>query len=98
MTKMQILTKIQIPLALPVVMAGVRIAAVWAVGTVTVAAYAGGGGLGSMIYSGISMMNTNMILAGAILACLLAMLVDWLIGLLERAVTPNGIRVSNKKK
>ena len=92
LTRMQILTKIQIPLALPVIMAGVRIAAVWAVGTVTVAAYAGGGGLGSMIYSGISMMNTNMILAGALLACLLAMLVDGLIGLLERAVTPGGIR------
>ncbi len=93
LTKMQILMKIQIPLALPVIMAGIRIAAVWAVGTVTVAAYAGGGGLGSMIYSGISMMNTNMILAGAMLACILAMTVDWLIGLLEKAVTPGGIQV-----
>ena len=97
LTKLQILRKIQFPLALPVIMAGVRIAAVWAVGTVTVAAYAGGGGLGSTIYSGISMMNINMILAGAILACLLAMTVDWLIGLLEKVVMPGGLKVNKRK-
>lgn len=98
LTDMQVLTKIQIPLALPVVMAGVRIAGVWAVGTVTVAAYAGGGGLGSVIYSGISMMNLNMILSGAILACLIALMMDFLIGLLEKLVTPDGLKNSKENK
>lgn len=96
LTKFQILTKVQLPIALPVIMAGVRVATVWAVGTVTLAAYAGGKGLGFMIYSGISMMNINMILAGAIPACILAMLADWAIGLLEKIVTPEGIAVENK--
>ncbi|MGN0142816.1 MAG: ABC transporter permease [Roseburia sp.] len=98
LTKMQILTKVQLPIALPVIMGGIRIATVWAVGTVTLAAYAGGKGLGFMIYSGISMMNSNMILAGAIPACLLAMLADWSIGVVERWVTPEGISADKAKK
>lgn len=97
LTKMQILTKVQLPIALPVIMAGVRVATVWAVGTVTLAAYAGGKGLGFMIYSGISMMNINMILAGAIPACILAMVADWLIGLLEKWVTPEGIATDKER-
>lgn len=97
LTKMQILTKVQLPIALPVIMAGVRVATVWAVGTVTLAAYAGGKGLGFMIYSGISMMNINMILAGAIPACILAMVADWLIGLLGKWVTPEGIATDKER-
>ncbi|MFQ9515177.1 MAG: ABC transporter permease [Eubacterium sp.] len=97
LTKMQILTKVQLPIALPVIMGGVRIATVWAVGTVTLAAYAGGKGLGFMIYSGISMMNTNMILSGAIPACILAMLSDLLIGILEKWVTPEGVATDKNK-
>lgn len=97
LTKLQILTKVQLPIALPVIMAGVRVATVWAVGTVTLAAYAGGKGLGFMIYSGISMMNINMILAGAIPACILAMVADWLIGLLEKWVTPEGIATDKER-
>lgn len=50
-----------------------------------------------MIYSGISMMNINMILAGAIPACILAMVADWLIGLLEKWVTPEGIATDKER-
>ena len=88
LTKGQVLTKVQIPLALPVIMAGVRISAVTAVGLMTMAAFIGAGGLGFLIFSGISTTNNAQILAGAIPAALLALLVDNLFSTVEKLVTP----------
>jgi len=88
LTKFQILTKVQIPLALPMIMAGVRISAVNAVGLMTIAAFIGAGGLGYLVYSGIRTVNNSQILAGAIPACLLALFVDYLGGVVESLVTP----------
>ncbi|XOQ47416.1 MAG: Osmoprotectant transport system permease protein [Eubacteriales bacterium] len=88
MTKGQVMRKVQFPLALPVIMAGIRIAAVNAVGFVTIAAFIGAGGLGYLVYSGIQTSNTNLILSGAIPACILALLVDFIVGFLEKVVTP----------
>ena len=88
MTRFQILFKIRIPLALPVIMAGVRISAVTSVGLVTIAAFIGAGGLGYLIYSGIRTVNSNQILAGAIPACVLALAVDWLGAVIEKLTTP----------
>ncbi len=101
LTKLQVLTKIQIPLALPVIMAGVRISAVTAVGLMTMAAFIGAGGLGFLVFSGIRTVNNSQILAGAIPACILALLVDFLIGLVEKLVTPLSLQKngeSNEKK
>ena len=94
MTQLQILFKVKIPLALPFIMAGIRISAVTSVGLVTIAAFIGAGGLGFIIYSGISMANTNQVLAGAIPACLLALLVDFVASLIEKIVTPKCLRSS----
>ncbi len=88
MTKMQVLTKVQIPLALPVIMAGIRISAVTAVGLVTIAAFIGAGGLGYLVFSGIQTSNSMLILSGAIPACILALLMDFVVGKLEKVVTP----------
>ncbi len=88
LTKSQVLMKVQIPLALPVIMAGVRISAVTAVGLMTMAAFIGAGGLGFLIFSGISTTNNAQILAGAIPAALLALVVDNLFGTVEKLVTP----------
>lgn len=88
MTKFQVLRKVRIPLALPVIMAGVRISAVTAVGLMTMAAFIGGGGLGYLVFSGIRTVDNNQILAGAIPACLLALFVDFLVGTVEKLVTP----------
>lgn len=88
LTPFQVLTKIQIPLALPVIMAGVRIASVTAVGLMTMAAFIGAGGLGYLVFSGIRTVNNNQILAGAIPACLLALFVDFLLGIVEKLVAP----------
>ena len=95
LTKFQVLYKIQFPLALPVIMAGVRTSAVTSVGTMTLAAFIGAGGLGYMVYAGIRTVNTFQILAGAIPACLLALFIDYLFGILETYVTPKSFQLHN---
>jgi glycine betaine/choline ABC-type transport system substrate-binding protein/ABC-type proline/glycine betaine transport system permease subunit len=92
MTNGQILRMVQFPLALPIMMAGIRISAVTAVGLMTIAAFVGAGGLGYMVFSGVQTVNNNMILAGAIPACALALLMDFIVGKIEKGVTPPGIR------
>lgn len=98
LTKLQILTKVQIPLALPVIMAGIRISAVTAVGLMTMAAFIGAGGLGFLVYSGIRTVNNNQILAGALPACILALFVDYLVGVVEKLVTPVSLQKNMKSK
>ena len=94
LTKWQVLAKVKIPMALPVIMAGVRISAVTAVGLMTMAAFIGAGGLGYLVFSGIRTVNNLQILAGAIPACLLALLVDFLMGMVEKLVTPISLQKS----
>ncbi|MBU3191914.1 ABC transporter permease subunit [Clostridium bowmanii] len=92
MTNKQVLKLVQLPLAFPVIMTGIRISAVTAVGLMTIAAFIGAGGLGYMVFSGVQTVDNNMILAGAIPACLLALLMDSVVEKIERGVTPPGIR------
>lgn len=79
MTPSQILFKVELPLAMPVILAGIRTATVINVGVATLAAYIAAGGLGEFIFGGIALNNTNMILAGAIPAALLAVIFDFLL-------------------
>jgi len=88
MTDRQILRDVRIPLAAPVIMAGIRTAAVIDVGTATLAAFIGAGGLGEPIVSGLALSDTRMILAGAIPAALLAIAVDATLAGVERFVRP----------
>ena len=88
MTRSQILRYVRLPLAAPVIMAGIRTAAVINVGTATLAAFIGAGGLGDPIAAGLALSDTRMILSGALPAALLALLVDTGLGLCERLVTP----------
>lgn len=91
MTSRQILKMIQIPLALSVIMGGIRIATVINIGTATIASLIGAGGLGDLIFKGISMNNPDMILTGAIPTAVLALLVDWILGFIENIITPKGL-------
>jgi len=84
MTPGERLRSVELPLALPVVLAGVRIAAVVSIGLATIAAAIGAGGLGVLIYRGIAIVDNRLILAGAVPAALLALLVDGTLGLVER--------------
>jgi osmoprotectant transport system permease protein len=85
MNKSQRLFKVELPLAMPVIVAGIRTAAVINVGVATLASFVAAGGLGEFIFGGISLNNTNMILAGAIPAALLAILLDLSIAALQRS-------------
>jgi osmoprotectant transport system permease protein len=87
MTPRELLTLVELPLALPSIVAGVRVAAVVGVGAATIAAAIGAGGLGEYIYRGLSMVDTTVILAGAIPAALLALAVDGLLLVAERQLT-----------
>jgi len=97
MTSLQVMTKVELPLALNVIMAGVRTATVMLIGVATLASLIGAGGLGDLIFRGIATVNTELILAGTIPAALLALLFDFLLARMEQAVTPKGIRKRAKR-
>src|SRR6195952_1566805 len=84
MSKWQVLFKVELPLAMPVIFAGIRTATVITVGVATLASYIAAGGLGEFIFGGISLNNTNMILAGAIPAALLAIIFDFLLSRVQK--------------
>lgn len=91
MTDMQILRRVQIPLAAPVIMAGLRTSLVLVVGTATLGTFVGGGGLGDIISEGIGAspsIGPRIVLAGAAMAAGLALICDWLMSLVARAVVP----------
>lgn len=86
MDSRQILLQVELPLAAPVILAGVRVSTVITIGVATIAAAIGSGGLGEFIFRGLSMVDNNVILAGAIPAALMALIADGLLGLLQRAL------------
>jgi osmoprotectant transport system permease protein len=88
LTDAQLLFQVQLPLALSVILSGVRVAIVISVGLATIAAFIGAGGLGEFIFQGVAMVNNQLILAGAIPAALLALLADFSVGWLERRLEP----------
>ncbi|WP_226536529.1 glycine betaine ABC transporter substrate-binding protein [Fictibacillus halophilus] len=88
MTNSQILRMIELPLALPIIMAGLRTATVLTIGVATLAAFIGAGGLGDLIYRGLSMTRNELVLAGAIPAALLAILFDFILRRIEMATEP----------
>jgi osmoprotectant transport system permease protein len=90
MTDRQILWKVELPLSIPTVIAGVRIATVLTIGIATIAAAVGAGGLGEFIFRGLAMVNNQLILAGAVPAALLALAADFMLGVLERLLRPAG--------
>jgi len=90
------LKEIEIPLAIPVIIAGLRTAAVMNIGIAAIAAYIGAGGLGVFIQQGIARVYEEMIMTGAIMVALLAIIVDTGMALLERIVTPKGVKIRRK--
>ena len=91
MTNMQILLRVEIPNAMYIILAGVRTSTVVNVGTAAVAFLIGGGGLGDLIFTGIGMVDTGLMLAGAIPTALLAISVIWFWGQAERIIISKGL-------
>jgi osmoprotectant transport system permease protein len=88
MTPRQLLWQVEAPLAMRTILAGIRVATVTTIGTATIAAAIGGGGLGVFIFRGVASVDTVQIIAGAVPAALLALLSEGLLGWIERRVSP----------
>lgn len=91
MSGREVLFTIELPLAVPVMLAGIRVALILNVGVATLAAFTNAGGLGSVISSGIALDRTPVLVVGSALTMALALTVDWLAGLAERVLRPRGI-------
>lgn len=94
MTDLQILMKVELPLALASIVAGLRISTVYIISWATLAALIGAGGLGDLIWTGLASYDNRFILAGAVPASIIAILSGVLINLLQNAVTPRGIKTN----
>ena len=94
MTPSQILFRVELPLSLPVIMAGIRISTVWTIGIATLAGLIGAGGLGDLIFRGLRSLprTADYLIAGTVPAALLALVLDFFLGRLERWLTPEGLR------
>ncbi len=91
MTRQQILRRVQFPLALPVIMAGIRTITVMDIGVATIAAYIGAGGLGVLIFRGITSVYPEMIIAGALPVAILALFADLVLDRLGLVLKPKGV-------
>jgi len=88
MTNWQSIIKVEVPMAAPVIMAGIRLSATYVIAWAALASYIGAGGLGDFIFNGLNLYRQDLILGGSIPVIILALIVDWLLGKLEAAVTP----------
>jgi len=92
MTRRQVLIRVELPLSLPFIMSGVRIATVWTIGIATLCGLIGAGGLGDLIMQGLRSNQFDYLIAGTVPAAVLALVFDGLMGLAERWLTPEGVR------
>lgn len=93
MTSLQSVRMVELPLAIPVIMAGIRLSAVYVIAWATLASYIGAGGLGDFIFNGLNLYQTDLIVGGAILVTILALLTDFVLSKVEIWVTPKGLKV-----
>ncbi len=94
MTDLQMIQKVELPQAAPVIMAGIRLSGTYVIAWATLASYIGAGGLGDFIFNGLNNYIPALIIGGTIPVTLLALLVDWLLGLVEKKVTPRNMRTA----
>ena len=94
MTKMQLMKDVELPLALPLIISGIRLSSVYVISWATLASYVGAGGLGDLVFNGLNLYQPPMIISASILVTLLALIVDFLLSLVEKWVVPKGLKVS----
>ncbi|UBH08027.1 ABC transporter permease [Macrococcus armenti] len=98
MTQNQVLRMVELPLAVPVIMSGIRLSAVYAISWATLASYIGAGGLGDFIFNGLNLYQPKLIIAGAVVVTILALITDFILNYIEKITTPNGLLVSKGDK
>ena len=94
MTKFQLMKDVEMPLALPLIISGIRLSSVYVISWATLASYVGAGGLGDLVFNGLNLYQPPMIISAAILVTLLALIVDMLLSLVEKWAVPKGLKVS----
>jgi len=98
MSRFEIMFMVEVPLSISIIMGGVRIATVTSIGVTTIATLIAAGGLGDFIYQGLSTFNQPMILTGAVLSAGLALLADFLLGIVEKKLTSDGLKTETSRK
>ncbi|MGN7476311.1 ABC transporter permease [Solibacillus silvestris] len=93
MTPMQSMRMVELPLAMPIIMSGIRLSAVYVISWATLASYIGAGGLGDFIFNGLNLYKTELIVGGVVLVTVLALLVDFLLSRFEHFMIPKGLRM-----
>lgn len=94
MTRLQLMKDVQLPLALPMIISGIRLSSVYVISWATLASYVGAGGLGDLVFNGLNLYQPPMIITAAILVTAIALIVDFLLSLVEKWVVPKGLKVS----
>lgn len=94
MTRFQLMKDIELSLALPMILSGIRLSSVYVISWATLASYVGAGGLGDFVFNGLNLYNPYMIVSAAVLVTLLALIVDFLLSLVEKWIIPKGLKVS----
>ncbi|WP_040226483.1 ABC transporter permease [Bhargavaea cecembensis] len=93
MTSFQRTVRVELPLAIPVIMSGIRMSGVYLIGWATLASFIGGGGLGDFIFDGLYLFRPDLVIGGAVPVTLLAILLDYTLGRVEFYATPKGVRI-----
>lgn len=94
MTKLQLMKDIELPLALPLILGGIRLSSVYVISWATLASYVGAGGLGDFVFNGLNLYDPLMIVSAAVLVTILALVVDILLSIVEKWAVPKGLKVS----
>ena len=94
MTRLQLMSQVELPLASPLILSGIRLASVYVISWATIASYIGAGGLGDFIFNGLNLYDPVMIIVGTVAVTVLALLTDKTLGLVERYTVPKGINIS----
>ena len=94
MTKFQLMKDVEMPLALPLIISGIRLSSVYVISWATLASYVGAGGLGDLVFNGLNLYQPPMIISAAIVVTLLALVIDFILSLVEKWVVPKGLTVS----
>lgn len=94
MTRMQLIWNVELPIAIPLILSGIRLSSVYVISWATLASYIGAGGLGDFVFNGLNSYQPELIISAAVMVTLLALIADFILSLTEKWATPKGLKVS----
>lgn len=94
MTRMQLMWNVELPIAIPLILSGIRLSSVYVISWATLASYIGAGGLGDFVFNGLNSYQPELIISAAVMVTLLALIADYILSLTEKWATPKGLKVS----